>query len=161
MKDNVLIKIKTYQDIEGSGDEPIELETTGRFGSINGKYYIMYDESELTGFADTSTMIKIWDKSVMVTRRGKHNMKISYTEGERNLCVYPTPYGSVGASIRTFDVSYDLDCETPGGSVRVDYTLDTDNENFYKNSLNIIVEPLNKSENEHDRVSRSSWRAIN
>ena len=88
MEDNVLIKIKTYQDIDGDGDEPIELETPGKFGTVNGKYYIMYNESELTGFRDTKTTIKVWDKNVTVVRKGNYNTTISYTEGERNLCLY-------------------------------------------------------------------------
>ena len=31
------------------------------------------------------------------------------------------------------------------GDVKVDYTLDTDNTNYYKNSLNIHIEPLKKT----------------
>ena len=132
MEDNVLIKIKTYQDIDGDGDEPIELETPGKFGTVNGKYYIMYNESELTGFRDTRTTIKVWDKNVTVVRKGNYNTTISYTEGERNLCLYKTEYGEVGASIKTFDIDFA-------------YTLDTDNTNYYKNSLNIHIEPLKKT----------------
>ena len=145
MEDNVLIKIKTYQDIDGDGDEPIELETPGKFGTVNGKYYIMYNESELTGFRDTKTTIKVWDKNVTVVRKGNYNTTISYTEGERNLCLYKTEYGEVGASIKTFDIDFAIDADAMNGEVKVDYTLDTDNTNYYKNSLNIHIEPLKKT----------------
>lgn len=142
MQDNVLIKIKTYLDIDGDGDEPIELETTGKFGTVNGKYYIMYNESELTGFSDTKTTIKIWDKNVTVVRKGNYNTTTAYTEGEQNLCLYKTEYGDIGASIKTFEIDFTFDPDAMNGDVRVDYTLDTDNTNFYKNSLNIHIEPL-------------------
>lgn len=142
MEDNVLIKIKTYVDIDGDGDEPIELETSGKFGRINGKYYIKYKESEMTGFADTTTTIKVWDSHAAVIRRGKFNMKLEYNEGEQNLCLYPTPYGEVGASIKTFLVDYDF--KDREGWLKVDYTLDADNTNFYKNSLNVKISPLKK-----------------
>ena len=140
MDNNVLISIKTYQDIDGDNDEPIELQTPGRFGVINDKYYIIYDESEMTGFADTTTTIKVWEDNVTVTRKGKFNMKICYENGKQNLCLYPTPYGEIGASIKTFGVDFDFkDAE---GSLRVDYTIDADNENYCKNSLNVRIQPL-------------------
>lgn len=47
MEDNVLIKIKTYQDIDGDGDEPIELETPGKFGTVNGKYTLCTTKASL------------------------------------------------------------------------------------------------------------------
>ena len=140
MDDNVLIKIKTYQDIDGEGDEPIELETFGKFGEVNGKYYIIYKESELTGFADTTTTIKIWDGNVSVKRKGRFNMDLCYTKGEQNLCLYPTPYGKVAASVKTLDVDFDI--KDGNGWVKVDYTLDPDNETFYKNSLNVRLESI-------------------
>ena len=140
MDDNVLIKIKTYQDIDGEGDEPIELETFGKFGEVNGKYYKIYKESELTGFADTTTTIKIWDGNVSVKRKGRFNMNLCYTKGEQNLCLYPTPYGKVAASVKTLDVDFDI--KDGNGWVKVDYTLDPDNETFYKNSLNVKLESI-------------------
>ena len=110
MQDNVMISIKTYQDLDGDCEPPIELQTHGRFGRINNKYYIIYEETELTGYPDTTTTIKVWDKSVTVTRKGKYNMKIDYITGEHNLCLYPTPYGDIGAAIKTFCVDYDFRC---------------------------------------------------
>lgn len=146
MDDNVLIKIKTYQDIdrEGGGDEPIELETRGKFGEVNGKYYLIYKESELTGFADTTTTIKIFEDSVKVKRKGRFNMELQYKKGEQNLCLYPTPYGEIAASIKTLDVDYDINDKN--GWLKVDYTLDPDNETFFKNSLNVKFESIEQNE---------------
>lgn len=141
MDNNVLISIKTYQDIDGAADEPIELQTPGRFGVINDKYYIVYDESEMTGFADTTTTIKVWEDNVIITRKGKYNMKLCYENGKKNLCLYPTPYGDIGALIQTFDVDFSF--AERSGRLRVDYTIDADNENYCKNSLNVKIEPLN------------------
>lgn len=141
MNDNIRIWIKTYQDIDNpEADKPIELETTGVFGVINNKYVIKYKESDLTGFPDTVTCIKIWDKNAVVSRSGKYDMTLKYAEGETNLCLYPTPYGSIGASIKTFSVDYDL--KDRRGWIKVDYSIDTNNEDFLKNSLNIKIEPF-------------------
>ncbi len=140
MDNNVLISIKTYQDIDGEREEPIELQTPGKFGKMNDKYYIIYDESDMTGFADTTTTIKVWEDNVTVTRKGRFNMKICYENGKKNLCLYPTPYGEISAAIKAFDVDFDFAGDS--GHLRVDYTIDADNENFCKNSLNVRVEPL-------------------
>lgn len=140
MDNNVLISIKTYQEIDGEKDEPIELQTLGRLGKIHDKYYIIYEESEMTGFPDTTTTIKVWENNVVVSRKGRFNMKLDYIKGERKLCLYPTPYGEIGAQINTLDVDFELNENS--GRLRVDYTIDADNENFCKNSLNIRIEPL-------------------
>lgn len=141
MEDNIMLKIKTYQDIENDdGEEPIELETPGKFGIINGKYYLKYRESEMTGYGNTVTTVKVWDDNVIVTRRGDVEMKLCYVKGEQKLCLYPTPYGKIGVSIKTHSVDFDFDKEN--GWLRVDYSIDADNTNCYKSSLNIKTEPL-------------------
>ncbi len=140
MENNVMIRIKTLQEADGESQDPIELETPGMFGIINQKYYIKYKESEMTGFPDTVTTLKIWKDNVIVTRKGRFNMQIHYQTGERNLCLYPTPYGEIGASIATSDIAFAFaDTE---GNLRVDYTLDADNENFIKNSLRVSIQPI-------------------
>lgn len=141
MDSNVLISIKTIQKTDGEELEPIELQTPGKFGMINNKYYIIYEESAMTGFADTTTTIKVWGKNATVTRRGRHNMKLSYETGRRNLCLYPTPYGDIAASIYTSGIDFSFSDKT--GKLRVDYTLDADNRNFIENSLNISIKPIN------------------
>ena len=153
MDNNVMIKIKTYQDIDSQNpDEPIELETGGKFGIINNKYFIKYEESYMTGFPDTVTTLKIWEGNVIVTRRGKYNMKLCYVEGKRNLCLYPTPYGEIGASIKTFNVDFDFGDKT--GWLKVDYTIDADNENFCKNSLNISINPIDSVSEEKPKIHK-------
>ncbi len=140
MDNNVMIRIKTLQEADGERQEPIELETPGMFGVINKKYYIKYQESEMTGFPDTVTTLKIWQDNVVVTRKGRFNMRIHYQSGEQNLCLYPTPYGEIGALISTSKVEYDF--EENQGKLQVDYTLDADNENYIKNSLRVSVQPI-------------------
>ncbi len=140
MENNVIIRIKTLQEANGERLEPIELETPGIFGVINKKYYIKYQESEMTGFPDTVTTLKIWPDHVVVTRKGRFNMQIQYQTGERNLCLYPTPYGEIGAAISTSHIEFDF--QENQGNLQVDYTLDADNENFIRNSLRVSVQPI-------------------
>lgn len=143
MESNVLINIKTTQTVDNESIDPIELQTYGKFGKINGKYYVMYDESEITGFPETSTTIKIQKDIVTVMRKGRFNMKLLYKSNERNLCMYPTPYGNIPASIYTSLIKCDL--SDNGGTLRVDYTLDIDNTNFMQNSLNVSIALLKEA----------------
>ena len=140
MDNNVLISIKTVQSYNGEELEPIELQTPGKLGMIHDKQYLVYEESEMTGFPDTTTTLKIWDHNVMVMRKGKVNMTLHYKEGEKHLCMYPTPYGNISAAIDTQKITYAFSDRK--GRLQVDYTLDADNEHFIQNSLQIAVEPL-------------------
>ncbi len=140
MDNNVMIKVKTVQWCDGEELEPIELETPGKLGFLNHKYYLIYEESEMTGFPDTTTTIKIWKGNVEVKRKGRVKMTLSYQEGEKQLCMYPTPYGTIGAAIQTSNIQFGFVDRT--GYLRVDYTLDADNQNFIENSLRVEVSPL-------------------
>lgn len=140
MDNNVLISVKTIQHCDGEELEPIELQTPGKLGMLNQKYYLIYEESEMTGFPETTTTIKIWDKNVVVSRKGRFQMQLHYQEGEKNLCMYPTPYGNIGAAIETSKIAFGF--KQLKGSLQVDYTLDADNTNFIENSLRISVTPL-------------------
>lgn len=142
MDNNVLIRVKTIQRCDGEELKPIELETPGKLGMLNDKYYLIYQESEMTGFPDTTTTIKIWDGNVEVKRKGRFSMELCYREGEKQLCMYPTPYGTIGAAISTSRVEFAF-CQG-AGHLRVDYILDADNRNFIENSLRIQVTPLQK-----------------
>lgn len=140
MENNVHIRIKTYQEVDGEVDEPIELETFGKYGMLNGNHYLIYEESEMTGFEDTTTTIKAGKGFVTVTRKGKYNMQMRYVVGERNLCLYQTPYGETAVQINTQKIDKNLD--ENGGRLRVEYTLDEDNMCFVKNALHVQVQKL-------------------
>lgn len=136
MEKNAVISIKTCLEADGDNDA-VELETTGKFGCQGGKFYIIYDESLTTGFLDTTTTIKVAPGNVTVTRRGKMNMKMEYIEGERRLCMYPTPYGNLAVEVQTICIETNLG--EGGGTLKIDYLLDQDNVNFSKNSLYVKV----------------------
>lgn len=142
MDNNVLISIMTIQEADGEKLDPIELQTQGKFGVINNKYYIKYEESEMTGFPNTTTTVKVWKDNVIVSRKGRFNMTLHYKKGEKNLCLYPTPYGELGAAIYTSDIKYKFSEDS--GKLMVDYTLDCDNQNYINNSLNIVISPIGR-----------------
>lgn len=136
LDNNAVISIRTRQELDGEG-ETIELDTRGKYAIRNNKIYIIYKESELTGYENTTTTIKVTDGSVSVSRSGRYPSKMSYTLGETGLCMVNTPYGSIGAAVTTDKIDFDF--KDSGGELKMDYILDPDNHTYIKNSMTINV----------------------
>ncbi len=138
MKDNAMISLKTLQNIDGDSEvNEIELTTKGKFAEKNGKFYIIYQESELTGFEDTTTTIKVSEDTVSMTRSGKYNSKMVFRRGEKCLCSYATPYGVIPVGVNPTLLESRMNEQ--GGNVNIEYILDVDNRDYLKNHLNLTV----------------------
>lgn len=136
MENNALISLKTIQDINGDNDV-IELQTFGKFSEKNGKYYIIYEESELTGFDGSTTTIKIDTDTVTMIRRGNVNSRMTFKNGEKQLCTYDTPYGRMVVAVEPKDMCFNM--SDIGGNLTINYVLDIDNVPFATNSLKLDV----------------------
>lgn len=136
MENNAVISIRTNQEIDGDS-ETIELDTVGKYAIRNNKIYIIYTESEMTGFKDTTTTIKVAEDRVSVSRSGRYTSKITYNAGETGLCMVNTPYGQIGAAIKTESIKFDFNVD--GGVLKMNYMLDADNKNFIRNNMIIKV----------------------
>lgn len=133
---DVIISIETNQK-SSDGDNKIELQTDGKLFFGGGKYYINYEESEITGFEDSSTTIKAEGDTVTMTRRGRFRTRMIFEVGEKNLSYYDTLYGTIGMLVETERVKNAL---TPqGGRLEIDYSLDYDNTGLVKNFLKVDV----------------------
>ncbi len=138
MKENAMISLKTIQTVDGDGDtNEIELQTKGKFAEKNGKFYIIYEESELTGFEDTTTTIKVDKDCVSLTRSGKYNSKMEFRKGEKCICSYQTPYGVIPVGVNPTMLESKL--TDTGGKVNIEYLLDIDNREYLKNRLDLVV----------------------
>lgn len=133
-----MIYLKTLQNIEGNDElNEIELQTKGRFARKNDKFYIIYEESELTGFEDTTTTIKVSEDAVSMTRKGKYNSRMIFKLGEKCLCSYSTPYGVIPVGVNPISLKNNLDTE--GGNLDIEYILDIDNQEYITNRLRLTV----------------------
>lgn len=136
MENNAVISIHTKQELDGE-QEIISLDTVGKYAIRNNKIYIIYKESEMTGFEDTTTTIKVSDENVSVSRKGRYVSKMSYQTGEKSLCLVNTPYGQIGAAITTEKIDFNFGDD--GGVLSLNYLLDADNQNFIKNDMTVTV----------------------
>ncbi|MBR2453328.1 MAG: DUF1934 domain-containing protein [Clostridia bacterium] len=138
MENNAMILLKTLQSAEGEEEtNEIELQTKGKFAKRNGKFYIVYEESELTGFENTTTTIKVEENSVSMIRHGKYNTKMEFRLGEKSLCNYQTPYGAIPVGVNPVLIENNLGAD--GGDIKLEYILDIDNCDYLVNKLNLTV----------------------
>lgn len=136
MKQDVLITIKGTQQMDQE-NEVVELLTTGRFYRKNGSYYIIYDESEATGFQGARTTLKIEEGCVTMMRSGNSHSQLIIERGVRHQCNYDTGYGNLTIGVSGEKVFSDLSDE--GGEVEFRYSLDLNAALTSENTVNIQV----------------------
>lgn len=135
-KEAVITVYGLQEDEQGVG-EPITVVTPGHFYRQNDAYYIIYEESELTGLVDTRTMIKAAPDAVTVTRVGKYPSQLSFEDGKRHLSLYHTEYGDLAIAVTTQRIAVDMSDE--GGVVDVEYSVEIDNQPVGSNHLKVEV----------------------
>lgn len=139
---DVIISIKTEQTV-GDSTDTIEFTTDGRFGIKDGSYFISYEESkllEVDGDVKTTLYIKS-DDSVVMQRNGAYSSRMVIEKGVRNNCFYVTPMGELSLGI--FGEKVKTNFSENGGSIDMNYTIDTNLQLLSRNSVNISVKEVN------------------
>lgn len=125
MKKDVIITIKGLQSFEDTGDDSVELVTSGRFYEKNGNYYISYKESELTGLGNTTTTVKVEKNKVTVIRFGDLETHMIFEEGKKHISYYDMGFGALTVGIST--KSIDKTLSDLGGRMKIDYAMEINN----------------------------------
>ncbi len=135
-----IIKIKTSQtDKTTKQEDVIELITEGNFYKKNESYYLVYDESELSGMEGTTTTLKILDKNIYLRRRGTTSSIMEFEKGKRYKTQYKTPYGSMAMELLTTNVNVFIKEEPFEMDIKIDYEVMIKNMFEGKNSMHITV----------------------
>ena len=142
MEENYLITIKGTMEQRGDTDT-VELMTRGSLVHKDGAYYIVYKETETTGYAGCTTTVKVSEDSRQVTmlRLGAVNSQLVIEKGTRHICHYETGYGAMSLGVAADEISHDLTEE--GGVVDFSYTLDTEAQLLSRNRVHITVKRAN------------------
>lgn len=139
---DVIIDIKTEQTVNGDTDL-IEFTTDGRFGFKDGSYFIAYEESkllEVEGEVKTTVFVRP-DNSVVLQRRGAYNSRMIIEKGIRNNCFYSTPMGELTLGI--FGEKVKTDLTDNGGTVLMNYSIDTNMHLLSQNQVKISIKEVN------------------
>ena len=83
MKKDVWLTISSQQQFAGCDEENIDLQTAATLYERGGKYYIAYEESELTGLEGTKTTVKLDGKTVALIRTGTFPSHMLFAEDHR------------------------------------------------------------------------------
>ncbi len=137
MKKEVLVTVKGTLMDELGERETIELVTRARLFRRNRDFYIVYNESELSGMAGTTTTLKAEPSRVTLNRMGAQELKQVFEVGIPNRGNYVTPYGSMFCDV--FPHKVEVDLTEMGGSINLEYELALDRQLIGSRALSITV----------------------
>ena len=138
MNKEVIISIEGQEIIPEMGEEnKTELVTEGKYYKKGEKHYLSYKETEVTGFDATTTMLKIEDNRVALTRYGQVNTHMVFASGEKHTGYYDTPYGSFTVGVISDDVKVSF--EENRGKIDIHYLLEIDNNTKAEHTLSLQV----------------------
>lgn len=136
-KKNVLINIKGLQKDADNQKENVELLTEGVFYKDKDKYYLVYNETEVTGMEGTTTTVEIEDEKVAIIRNGIVNNQLLFIPNKKTTSYYDTQFGSLTVSIMSGNVKVDVD--DFGGKLDINYRMDINDEFANESSLSINI----------------------
>ncbi len=140
MRENYLITIEGFMDL-GDDTDSVSLTTTGAFYKKNNKFYIIYKETEATGFRGCTTTIKAWDGGVSMTRLGQGaNSNLIIEKDTINLCNYQTVAGPIMLDINGVDIVNNL--QDNGGRLTFEYSLSSNGMLISDNKVNVTVKEI-------------------
>lgn len=135
-----IINIKTSQtDINTKEEDVIELITEGKFYKKNESYFLVYDESEISGMEGTTTTLKIIDEKVHLRRLGNNSSLMEFEKGKRYRSQYKTPYGNMMMEMLTTNVDIFINENPFEIDIKIDYEILIKNMFEGKNSMRITV----------------------
>lgn len=140
MKD-IMLKIIGKQFSGDEAEEQMEFVTEGKLYKKNGATYLIYEESEFSGFPGCKTSLKLKGDTIRLKRIGdgtEYGMEIEFKEGQRFSSKYDTPYGPIGMEVLTDSVTNDLSPEGYG-KIGVKYQVSLGGMAEGRNELNIEV----------------------
>lgn len=140
MKKDVLVTVRGTQTNELGEQDTIELVTPARLFIKPTSYYILYNESIISGLEGTTTSLKVEPTRVTLNRMGTAELKQTFEEGILNDGYYVTPYGTMHLSVIPSKVQVDF--TDIGGSINLEYELQIGQEKISNNQLWITVTDL-------------------
>lgn len=140
MKEDYLITIHGQVERRDGDHDDIRLMTRGDFVKRGSSYYIVYRESETTGYEGCVTVVRAdASQKVSMLRYGEAASQLVIEKGRRHLCLYETGYGSMTLGIAADEIENGL--SDTGGRLFFSYLIDLESSSLSRNSVEITVKP--------------------
>lgn len=130
--------IQGTQEVENEDKNTIELVTEGKYYKKNDAYYLIYDESELSGMEGSTTTLKILENKITMKRYGSNNSKLVFERGIKHRSKYETMYGLLDMEVFTQDMKIHS-TDKDKLHIEVKYDLNITNMISSKNTLCIKI----------------------
>ncbi|MDA8234581.1 MAG: DUF1934 domain-containing protein [Clostridia bacterium] len=140
MKKDVLVTVKGTQVNELGEEDTIELITKGNYFFKNESYYIIYNETEISGMEGTTTSLKAEPRRITLNRMGSAEQKQVFEVNTLNISNCVTPFGTWVMGVIPSKVEVDL--TDMGGSINLEYELNNGTEKVSDNRLSITVKEV-------------------
>ena len=143
METNAWITLLGKQTVDGS-DDSFELTTAGKYIKRDGKYYVSYEGSEITGYDNTTTTLKIKDDYVSMIRFGMGGgaSQMVFETNKQYTGIYRTPHGSLSVDVFTNEMRVDVDED--GGELEIDYFVQLNNCEPVRNNLRVSIRKVDE-----------------
>lgn len=133
-----IVSVKSFQ--KNNPDSDIKLMTPGRFYKKDDIYYVVYEETEISGMSGTTTTFKISPDSFLLLRQGTTGARMKFKCGDENISMYNTPYGVLEIIIKTNDLKINVD--ENGGEVSIDYDIILEGQEAQNTKLNVNIKVI-------------------
>lgn len=140
MKD-IMLKIIGKQFTDEGDEDKMEFITEGKLYERNGATYLVYEESEFSGFPGCKTTLKLTENSIRMRRIGGdtgYHADLIFEKGKRFNSEYQTPYGKMEMEVLTSQVENNLSQEGYG-DICIDYHVSLGGMAEGRNRLQIEV----------------------
>ena len=114
MKQPVILSVQGCQYYPEQEPEVIELVTEGTMEFRDSGWDICYEESELTGLSGVTTVFRVEQGKVILTRSGKLHSQMVFQLGSTHQSLYQMEFGALMISVTAKQVFFDI---TPDGGV--------------------------------------------
>jgi len=140
MKD-ITLKIVGKQFSGDEAEDKLEFVTDGKLYEKGDTTYLIYDESEFSGFPGCKTSLRLRGNTIRMKRIGKdagYGTELFFEKGKRFYSSYETPYGDIPLEVLTNDVSGNLGPDGTG-EINIDYDVSLNGVAEGRNQLKIEV----------------------
>ena len=136
---NVIMMIRGTQTLPGEEPESIELTTAGTMEREGDAVILQYQESPLTGLADTTTTFRIEPGKITLERTGAVESLMEFVEGQTGESLYRIEEGAL--LLRVCARKMEVDLQEDAGSFHLCYTVEIENTPMGTIDYHITVRP--------------------
>ena len=138
MQKKAVISISSMQ--MNDKDQVVEVVTPGEFHIEEDSFKAIYEESEISGMAGTTTTVVIESGKVKLVRKGSTETVMVFENNGSSVCLYNTPYGMLELTTNTKLLNIDMNED--GGAVKINYDLVVAGQEPIHTSLSLKVKVI-------------------